>query len=216
MARYFNFFPKTVYTTEVRSNSLDTVTNIVARVGFESSLKENTAAFYEYDIQEGDTPEIIAAKYYENPERHWIVLLFNDIMDPQFDWPMQYNVFNNFVDKKYSVQGSQAVPPTTGLAWALNVSNVHSYYKVVTRTNEDGVQSVERLQVDAQTYATITPQTNNFLLKDGSRITQAITKETKTYYDFEQEENEKKRRIKLLKPEFVPQVEKEFKRVIKE
>jgi hypothetical protein len=137
-------------------------------------------------------------------------------MDPQFDWPMQYNVFNNFVDKKYSVQGSQAVPPTTGLAWALNVSNVHSYYKVVTRTNEDGVQSVERLQVDAQTYATITPQTNNFLLKDGSRITQAITKETKTYYDFEQEENEKKRRIKLLKPEFVPQVEKEFKRVIKE
>jgi hypothetical protein len=216
MARFFNFFPKTVYTTENRGNSLDAVTNIIARIGFEESIKQNSAAFYNYDIQEGDTPEIIAAKYYENPERHWIVLLFNNIMDPQFDWPMQYNVFINFVDKKYSTQGSQATPPTTGLAWAMNVQNVHSYYKIVTRTNEDNISSVERLEVDAQTYQSIGTQTRNFVLQDGSRIVETITKETKTFYDYELEENEKKRRIKLLKPEFVPQIEKEFKRVIKE
>ena len=216
MARFFNFFPKTVYTTEVRSNALDTVTNIVARVNFDSNIKENTAAFYQYDIQEGDTPEIIAAKYYDNAERHWIVLLFNDIMDPQFDWPMQYSVFNNFVDQKYADRGAQDMPPKTGLAWALNIANIHSYYKVITRTNEDGVSDVKRLEVDEQTYQTIAPQTNNFVLKDGSKIKETITKETKTFYEFEQEENEKKRRIKLLKPEFVPEIEKEFKRVIKE
>lgn len=216
MARFFNFFPKTVYSSDNKGNSLDSVTNIVARIGFESSLKQNTAAFYEYNIQEGDTPEIIAAKYYENPERHWIVLLFNDIMDPQFDWPMQYNVFINFVDSKYSTQGSQAVPPTTGLAWAMNIQNVHSYYKVVTRTNEDNVRSVERFQVDAVTYQNIAPQTRNFTLKDGSKIVETISKETKTFYEYEQEENEKKRTIKLLKPDFIPQLEKEFKRVIKE
>ena len=76
MAKYFNFFPKTLYTSSTTSTGLDTVTNIISRFSFESSLKENTSAFYKYDIQESDTPEIIADKYYDNVERHWIVLLF--------------------------------------------------------------------------------------------------------------------------------------------
>jgi hypothetical protein len=41
-----------------------------------------------------------------------------------------------------------------------------------------------------------------------------VSKETKTYYDFEIEDNEKKRRIKILKPEFVFAVDQEFRRVI--
>ena len=43
---------------------------------------------------------------------------------------------------------------------------------------------------------------------------QAVTKEKKTHYEYEMETNEAKRNIILLKPEFVPQIEKEFKRVI--
>ena len=41
-----------------------------------------------------------------------------------------------------------------------------------------------------------------------------ISKETRSYYDYEIEENENKREINLLKSEFIPEVEKEFKRVI--
>jgi hypothetical protein len=73
MARYFNYFPTTVYSANAASSGLDIVTNIITRFGFEQSLKENGAAFYKYDIQDSDTPEIIAAKFYDNPERHWIV-----------------------------------------------------------------------------------------------------------------------------------------------
>jgi hypothetical protein len=47
-------------------------------------------------------------------------------------------------------------------------------------------------------------------------ITQTVTKSKKTYYEYELEENEAKREISLLKPEFVPQIEKEFKKVIKQ
>jgi hypothetical protein len=46
-------------------------------------------------------------------------------------------------------------------------------------------------------------------------IYQVITKEKKTHYTYETEENEAKRTIKLLKPEFVSAVEKEFKKIIK-
>jgi len=217
MSRFFNYFPKTLYTSNNLTAGVDTVTNIIARFGFESTLKNNSSAFYKYNIQESDTPEIIASKYYDNPERHWIVLLFNDIMDPQFDWPLQYQPFIDYVNTKYSANNYADTANTgvTGLAWSMNVNNVQAYYKIVTRTNFDDISIVEKLEVDANTYANVAASTTTYTLQDGSTITQKITKETKTYYDFEQELNEEKREIKLIKPEFVPQIEKEFKKVIK-
>jgi hypothetical protein len=52
-------------------------------------------------------------------------------------------------------------------------------------------------------------------LKDGNTIRIQVSKETQSYYDYEMELNESKRKIKLLKPEFVNSVEEEFRRVIK-
>jgi hypothetical protein len=216
MARFFNYFPKTVYTANTNSSGLDTVTNIISRFGFEKSLKENSAAFYKYSIQDSDTPEIIAHKYYDNSERHWIVLLFNDIIDPQFDWPLKYETFIKYVDKKYTANGAANTTVQTGLAWAMNINNVHSYYKVIKRTSADGTVIEEKLQVDANTYANVGATSSSITLQSGNIITQAVTKEKKTYYEYEMEENESKREIVLLKPEFVPQIEKEFKKVIKQ
>lgn len=216
MAKFFNFFPQTLYTPDNKSSGLDVVTNIIARINFESSLKENAAAFYEYSVQESDTPEIIASKFYDSPERHWIVLLFNDIMDPQYDWPLQYNQFIKFVDTKYASNGAANTTVQTGLAWAMNVNNVHSYYKIITRTNSDDEQFVETIQVDSTVYANTPVTTSNYTLQDGTKITETVTKKTQTYYEYEVEQNENKRTIKLLKPEFVPQIEKEFKKAIKQ
>jgi hypothetical protein len=216
MAKFFNYFPKTIYTANTKVGGLDTVTNIIARFGFEKRLKENSSAFYKYSVQDSDTPEIIAHKYYENSERHWIVLMFNDIIDPQYDWPLKYENFINYVDKKYSANGAANTTVQTGLAWAMNINNVHSYYKVIKRTSADGTVIQEKLQVDANTYANVGATSSSITLQSGNIITQSVTKEKKTYYEYEQEENELKREIVLLKPEFVPQIEKEFKKIIKQ
>ena len=215
MARFFNYFPKTVYTANTNSSGLDTVTNIISRFGFEQKLKDNSAAFYKYLIQDSDTPEIIAHKYYDNSERHWIVLLFNDIIDPQFDWPLRYENFIKFVDTKYTANGAANTTVQSGLAWAMSVNNVQSYYKIVTRTNIDNESIVETIQVDANTYVNVATSSSSVTLQSGDVITQTVTKSKKTYYEYEQEENEAKREISLLKPEFVLQIEKEFKKVIK-
>jgi hypothetical protein len=52
-------------------------------------------------------------------------------------------------------------------------------------------------------------------LADGYVITIAVSKESQSYYDYEIELNESKRKIKLLKPEFVPTIEEEFRTVIR-
>ena len=215
MAKYFNYFPKTLYTANNSSAGLDTVTNIIARFGFESTLKENSSAFYKYDIKDGDTPEIIASKYYDNSERHWIVLMFNDIFDPQFDWPLRDRVLVDYIDAKYTANGAANTTIQTGLSWAMSPNNIQAYYKVITRTNIDDIKIIEKLQLDANTYANTATTNIIYNLQDGSRITEVVTKETQSYYQYEIAVNDSKRTIKLLKPEFVTAVEKEFKKVIK-
>jgi hypothetical protein len=217
MARYFNFFPTTLYSTDNSSFGLDAVTNIIARFSFEQKLKENASAFYKYDIQDSDTPEIIASKYYDSSERHWIVLLFNDIIDPQFDWPLDSRTIIEYIDSKYSVPqfADTANTSISGLSWAKNISNVKSYYKTITTTNFDGTENLQKFEIDANTYANVGTTTTSFTLQNGSTISRTISTETETHYDFEIEENDKKRTINLLKSEFISAVEKEFKRVIR-
>lgn len=215
MAKYFNYFPKTIYTLDDKGSKFDSITNIIARFGFEESLKENSAAFYKYDVKDTDTPEIIASKYYDNPERHWIVLLFNNIIDPQWDWPLDDRTFNEYVDSKYSTSeyADTANTSVSGLSWAKNVSNIKTYFKVVTTTTFEKT-TIEKLEVDSNTYTNTSVSNNNYQLQDGSSVNIKVTKETQTYFDYEKELNESKRTIKLLKTEFVPAVEKEFKRII--
>ena len=141
--------------------------------------------------------------------------MFNDIIDPQYDWPLQYSTFINFVDKKYTANGAANTTVQTGLAWAMSTNNVQAYYKVVTKTNQDNIDFIEKIQVDANTYVNVATSSSSVTLQSGDVITQTVTKSKKTYYEYEQEENEAKRDISLLKPEFVSQIEKEFKKVIK-
>ena len=205
MSKYFNFFPQTLYTTD--SISGDVVKNLTARFSFEESFKENTAVCYEYDVQDSDTPEIIANKFYGSPERHWAVLMINDIVDPQFDWPLDQRTIISFIDEKYTANANSG---QSGIAWAQ--SNIKAYYKVETRTtNSTGAELQSKLEIDANTYANVAATTTNLTLDDGNSITITTTKETKSYYDYEVEENETKRTIKLLKPEFVSSIEEELK-----
>jgi hypothetical protein len=204
MAKFFRYFPK-VYYDLTGTGGLDVVTNITSRFGFEQSLKGNSLVYYDYEIQEGDTPEIIAYKFYKDVERHWIVLLYNNILDPQTDWPLFGDTFNRYVDKKYKEEG--------GLFWALNVNNIHSYYKISTRTSEDS-EIIEKFQITAEEYANTASSIETYRLADGYDITEEISKETKTYYQYEVDLNDEKRKLKLLKPEYVSTVEKEFKSVI--
>jgi hypothetical protein len=213
MARYFNYFPKTLYVKPNESADADLLTNITSRFGFESSFKENTSIFYEYEVRDGDTPEIIANKIYGDSEKHWVILNYNNIVDPNYDWPLEQRTLVRFIDEKYTANADTA-NGQSGLVWSK--SNIKEYYTIETTThNASETITVNKYQVDANTFANVTPSfTPSVALQDGSFIDVEVSKETKTYYDFEIEDNEKKRRIKILKPEFVFAADQEFRRVI--
>ena len=210
MAKYFNFFPKVLYAPNSQMESLDVLTNLTTRFTFEQKFKENTSVYYKYTIKDVDTPETLAYKLYGSPEKHWVILLMNDIVDPLFDWPLRQQNIIKFVDSKYSANASVG---QTGYEWAS--SNIHSYYRIETQTiNLNEQVNVAKYQIDANTYATLASSTTSYTLADGNQISIAVTKEPKTYYEYEVDENENKRTIKILKPEIIPAIEKEFKRVL--
>ena len=214
MAKYFNYYPKTFYTSDNEVSGVEAVTNIIARFAFDSQLKENSSAFYPYQIQDSDTPEIIADKYYGNVEYHWVVLLFNNIIDPQFDWPLKSDTLIDYIDKKYTANGTANTPAQSGLSWALSENNVQGYFKVITSTANDGTITTEKITIDANTYANVTTGSNTYTTQAGESVRVVTTKETQSYYTYETNLNESKREINLIKSDFLPQIEKEFKRVV--
>lgn len=214
MANFFTHFPKEYYFLSNDSASLDVVTNITSKFKFEDEFKNNTVVYYEYEIEDGDTPEILAYKLYGSAERHWIILSMNDILNPQTDWPIQQNTLIKLIDKKYqSAEYANSSTSGAGTTWA--DTNIHSYYKIETQTNNlNNTKFIDKIQIDANTYANVVSSTETYTLQNGQSVTIDTTKESKTYYEYEIETNDNKRTIKILKNEFVDSVESELKRIM--
>ena len=76
--------------------------DILKRVGFSSSGITSSEYFRNYTVREYDTPETIADQIYGSSEYHWIVLMFNDILNPLFEWPLNSKKFEKKLDNKYN------------------------------------------------------------------------------------------------------------------
>lgn len=209
MANYFKYFPVTPYTFD--GTNIQFVRNILNKANFESDFKENTVVYYEYLVGDEETPEIVSHKVYGSPDKHWIILMLNDMIHPQFDWPLSNYSFRKFVDLKYRQQQyANSSIEGDGTIWAQ--TNIKEYNVIETKINKDlnDVISIERINVTSNVYANTGSSSEDYVLQDGTNITVKIEKQAKTYYDYEEEENENKRSIKILKPEFVFAVEQEF------
>jgi Tfp pilus assembly protein PilE len=213
MAKYFSRFPQILY--GFTGNNLDSVTNLTVRFALEKKLKENTVSYFNYTIRDGDTPEILSAKLYGNPEYHWIIMMLNDIVDIENDWPLQYNAINRFIEKKYSAPEYADTSNTevSGVVWSQQ--NTQSYYKVLTTTH-NGNDTIKEFEIDEQSYNDLQFSQTDKTLSDGNTITVKISKKTKSYYEYENELNESKRIIKILKPAFVSGLEEELRVVFNE
>jgi hypothetical protein len=64
-----------------------------------------------------------------------------------------------------------------------------------------------------ETTSPISTYTTTLNLSDGNNLNIVLSKETRSYYDFEIDTNDSKRTIELLKPEFVYPLDQEIKRL---
>ena len=106
---YFNKIPYILYDSKGQGDYKE-VTNLLRRVALRTKVRSNVLFFDTYDVKEGETPEIIADKLYNDPQLHWVILMINDITDRYHQWPMSTPQFLAFINDKYD-----------------NVDDVHHY-----------------------------------------------------------------------------------------
>ena len=165
---YFKDFPVILYDSKE-------VTNLLRRVAIRSKVKTNVMFFDTCDVKEGETPEMIADKLYDDPQLHWVVMIVNNITDRYHEWPMSGNQFLDYVNEKYS--------------------------------NPEGTHHYEIEQSSGDTAVKINIGTDN---------TDHPTATLITNYEYEEEEQNRRRKIRLLDPKFIQDFTAEFSDLMQE
>lgn len=100
---YFQKFPDVYYEFDIGGQTvLKPIKDITRNIRFRKAILENITLFDEYDVQDGETPEIIASKVYGSPTYHWVVMLANQRHDYATEWPMDYHSLNSYIAEKYT------------------------------------------------------------------------------------------------------------------
>lgn len=216
MSGFLDLFPTIDYNVNTGGRSeFQKITNIFFRVNFVKETLNESSSYFLYDITDSDTPEILAEKVYKNPDAYWMITYANNISDPQYDWPLNYIAFNKYIESKY---GSIATAKTT----------YHHYEKVIERTYK-GETTVSRYQINEAplsefnlpadaNYDTWSDLEENVPVSinmgNGDTIFQNTYRNRVTNYDYEEELNNAKRSIKIIKRDYYPRIQEEFNNLL--
>ena len=98
--RYFEAFPLVQYSFDDSKQPI-LLTHILRRFSFQEKIKSIVAMWNAYTIREGEQPEDLAFRFYGDPNLHWVILLFNNVIDPMADWPMSSDVLEKEITRRY-------------------------------------------------------------------------------------------------------------------
>jgi hypothetical protein len=221
---YFSAFPN-ITTTDYNGNSI-VVKNILERVEIIPSLLNNTLLFYSYNIQDGDTPDIVAQKYYGDSYRYWLVPYANQMIDPQGDWPMGPNLFNDYLFDKYANTVATVLSVNVANVTMANVlsytqGTIQNYIKTVSTYDSVSSNTTSvNYTIDYTLYANTTQTTSDPVFFTNSQgnthnyVVQSISKSTQSIFDYEVAMNESKRNIQLLNTTYAGPVENQLTKLL--
>lgn len=183
-------------------NGIKISKNLFRRVRF----RDNTNSIYlnsnVYTIQEGETPEIVANKLYKSPQWYWTILLLNNIIDVNSDWPMNSFQLDSFIEKKY---GSNADKPRHWVTQQIKLPSGRVILKA------DVIIEVYQ-NLPTQNVPGYIPSYD--FKHDGVSYPNTQTVKEITNREYEYSLNENKRTIYVIKKQFLTKLEKEFKNLI--
>ena len=78
------------------------IKNLYRGIRFRQDLRRFFEFYEPYDILDGEKPLDVAYKFYGDPTLDWILLLFNEIVDIQNEWPLSERDLNNYINSKYT------------------------------------------------------------------------------------------------------------------
>ena len=198
--KYFRYIPDFDYVSRLSKaqNISDyiRVKNLFKRTKISEEIFSDLTFFTKYQIITDERPDNVAYKIYGDSNLDWMVLLSNNIINVQQEWPLEHTSYYNYLIGKY---GSDAA-----------LLNVHHYETQEIKNSVGKVVVPKGLEV---------PSTFTITYFDtGLGVQQTVTTEIVTEITnqvYEDGLNDAKRNINIIKPRFIGLIIEEIEKAMK-
>jgi len=227
MQGYFSYFPDLLYVSRMTDRSSNdeyvAVKNIFKRPKIRDDMMSVVTAFADYMIQGNQRPEEVAEKVYGDPRFDWVVLITNNITKIRDQWPLTDYDFKKYVLDKYGSEEKLAEThhyltelfiddyARVVLPEGLVVdSNFNCSYLERNKVRQEEVELRGTVQLNDMASvddAGTVRDSNGNIVTHGNVF-------SITNYQYEEELNDAKRRIKILKDDFLDTVVSDMSKIM--
>ena len=198
--KYFRYIPDFDYVSRLpkAQNISDyiRVKNLFKRTKISEQVFSDLTFFTKYQVITDERPDNVAFKVYGDSNLDWMILLANNIINVQQEWPLEHQSYYNYLIGKY---GSDAA-----------LQNIHHYETREIKNSVGKVIVPKGLEV---------PSTFNITYFDtGLGVQQTVTTEIVTEITnqvYEDGLNDAKRNINIIKPRFIGLIIEEIEKAMK-
>jgi hypothetical protein len=187
MASYFRQVPDFQYVSRLPdSQSISdyiTVKNLFKRGKLREDIFGNLQFFTKYKIIGNERPDNVAYKVYNDETLDWVILLSNNILNVQTEWPLTQQGFDNFLLEKYGSYDQ--------------INAIHHY-----ETNEiKNTNGITIIPAGLRVPSNFTTTYYDTILE--RQVTQTNFTKAITNFDYEQKLQDDRRNIFVLKPTYL-------------
>ena len=192
MPGYFSYIPNIAYEERPLKYPFSVADTVIAKNFFKrfklnDEIFNYVVYFNKYSIVDGERPDMIAQKLYGDPFFDWVILLTNNMVNVQYDWPKTNYELYKILESEYNDPYNE----------------IHHYETIEIGQYNRGLR-VDKAFYDKQHKIN---DAGNVSIVNGSAICEPVT-----VAEHFTRENEKKREIYLLKQIYFQSFIKDFKK----
>ena len=238
--KYFKHYPTIDFDVK-NDGQLIEAKDIFRNIRVSDNSDEAITGYEYYYVNDQDRPDVLATKLYGDATLYWLFWMVNDQFATYNDWPKSQSILERFIARKYSgkalvsnqqsdivsssdskfLQGEKVIGSTSS-AFGY-VTKIDPTNKQVILNDVQGVFQVNETVTGSQSSKSFTLSSvrnfsdspHHYVNSDGNKTTSETTTMV-TNSEYEQTLNDSKRNIRYIKTDFVPQLLREFKSMIRE
>ena len=184
---YFRNLPNFEYVNRTNDgkniSDYTTVKNLFKKGKLREDIFQNLTFFDKYYIKGDDRPDNVANEIYDDPTLDWVILLSNNILNVQNEWPLTQETFTTYMLETY-------------LNFSLT-GDTHHYESIEIKDPDGNLIFPKGLEVDEDQSVTYYDRGTESYVEIEDMVTEV------TIYEYEEKRNDKKREIFILKPKYL-------------
>ena len=186
MSNYFKQVPNFEYVSRLPDAKISDyipVKNLFEKGNLSNDIFQDLTFFTKYKVQGDDRPDNIAYSLYDDASLDWVILLSNNIINIQTEWPMPQADLDRYLLEKYGSYEAQ--------------EEIHHYETIEVKNSTGVVVVKEGLTVESD----FSVEFYDWMI-DSLETKQGITTPISNY-EYEMKIEDDKRNIFALKPRYL-------------